>query len=99
MSGGPVADFVRKGGNAAETAGRKCLCNGLVANLGLGQRRRDGSVELPLVMAGDHLDTLGRFVSPGNPDYSAADVLAYLLADIQVPKPASRRAGRTNAGG
>lgn len=81
----PVADYLRKGGDPAETVGRKCLCNGLMANLGLGQRRPGGVVELPLVTAGDDLHTLARFVSPDNLSYSAADVLADLLADLRVP--------------
>ena len=35
----PVDDYVRKGGNAADTTGRKCLCNALAATVGLGQLR------------------------------------------------------------
>src|SRR5208282_990107 len=34
--GEPIADFVQKGGATADAEGRKCLCNGLVANIGLG---------------------------------------------------------------
>jgi NAD(P)H-dependent flavin oxidoreductase YrpB (nitropropane dioxygenase family) len=36
----PVDDYVRKGGAAADTVGRKCLCNALTATVGLGQIRR-----------------------------------------------------------
>ena len=32
----PVVDFVRKGGSVGDTDGRKCLCNSLMANVGLG---------------------------------------------------------------
>ena len=31
----PVEDFVRKGGTLEETHGRECVCNGLVATIGL----------------------------------------------------------------
>lgn len=81
----PVADYRRKGGDVAETVGRKCLCNGLLANLGLGQHRPGGAVELPLLTAGDDLPSLRRFVSPGNLAYAATDVLDYLLTDHRVP--------------
>ena len=77
----PVADYQRKGGAVAETVGRKCLCNGLLANLGLAQRRPGHAVELPLVTAGDDLPALRRFVSPDSLAYTATDVLDYLLAD------------------
>jgi NAD(P)H-dependent flavin oxidoreductase YrpB (nitropropane dioxygenase family) len=35
----PVEDFVRKGGARADTDGRKCICNGLLSTIGLGQVR------------------------------------------------------------
>lgn len=47
--------YVRKGGAAEETHGRQCLCNGLTANIGLGQHRRSGYDELPLVTLGADL--------------------------------------------
>lgn len=43
----PVESFVAKGGDIAETVGRKCLCNGLLAAIGLGQRGADNFVEPP----------------------------------------------------
>lgn len=75
----PVAAYVAKGGREEDTVGRKCLCNGLMANVGLPQRRPDGRVELPLVTAGDDLEGIGRFVPAGCDDYSAADVIRVLL--------------------
>jgi NAD(P)H-dependent flavin oxidoreductase YrpB (nitropropane dioxygenase family) len=74
----PVNDYVRKGGLAEETIGSRCLCNGLVATIGLGQRRPTGEVEPPLVTLGQDLEFLPR-LSPDGVDYSAADVVAYLL--------------------
>jgi NAD(P)H-dependent flavin oxidoreductase YrpB (nitropropane dioxygenase family) len=60
----PVEDYVRKGGKAAETVGRKCLCNGLAATVGLGQVRA-GVAELPLVTAGDEVADLARLIPVG----------------------------------
>jgi NAD(P)H-dependent flavin oxidoreductase YrpB (nitropropane dioxygenase family) len=75
----PVADYVRKGGLVADTEGRKCLCNGLMTNTGLGQIRPNGSSELPLLTAGNDVEQLERFLKPGANSYTAADVVAYLL--------------------
>lgn len=75
----PVDDFVRKGGKVEETVGRKCLCNGLVANLGLGQRRADGYQEPPLLTAGDDVACIKQFISAQSPAYHARDVIASLV--------------------
>lgn len=76
-SGEPVDDYVRKGGNLADRVGRKCLCNGLLATVGLGQSRADGD-EPALVTAGDELTDLGRLLGPDDDAFSAADVIRYL---------------------
>lgn len=73
----PVADFVRKGGTAEECVGRKCLCNGLAATVGLGQCR-DGSAEPAIVTAGNEFAEVARLVAVGADSYAAADVVAYL---------------------
>lgn len=73
----PVDDYVRKGGNAADTVGRKCLCNGLPATVGLGQWR-GGVPEPALVTAGDEVSDLARLVQAGEERYAAADVVHYL---------------------
>jgi len=75
----PVADFVAKGGAEEETVGRQCLCNSLMANIGLGQVQREGYIEGPLVTSGDDVAGVARFLRPGAETYRAADVLAYLL--------------------
>ena len=33
----PVANYIRKGGQEQDAQGRKCVCNGLLATIGLGQ--------------------------------------------------------------
>jgi nitronate monooxygenase len=75
----PAAMFVLKGGSLAETHGRKCVCNGLPATVGLGQVRGQADTELPLVTAGDDIERLAEFLSPGRDSYSAADVIRLLL--------------------
>ena len=73
----PIVDYVRKGGAAADTDGRKCLCNGLVATVGLGQSR-DGATEPGLVTAGDEVSELARLVRADREGYAAEDVIRYL---------------------
>ncbi len=55
--GEPAQMYVRKGGAIEDTVGRKCLCNALAANVGLGQTRRDGYVEPALVTLGIDLES------------------------------------------
>lgn len=74
----PVEDYVRKGGKAEETEARQCLCNALLANIGLGQVRPGGRVEPPLLTSGDDLRSIGRFLA-GRVRYTAEDVIGYLL--------------------
>lgn len=78
--GEPVESYIRKGGNVADTNGRKCLCNGLAANIGLGQIQADFEHERPLLTAGDDVNQIARFVKAGRDSYSAADVIAALLS-------------------
>ena len=78
-AGEPVEDYVRKGGLAEDTKGRLCLCNGLMANVGLGQIRAGGLAEDPLLTAGDDVANLARFLPAGADSYSAADVIRWLL--------------------
>jgi nitronate monooxygenase len=76
----PVANYVSKGGKVEETVGRKCLCNALMANIGLAQIRKDGSLEPPLVTVGDDLNAVAQFLAPGHQTYTAADVVKSLLS-------------------
>jgi nitronate monooxygenase len=79
----PVEAYVGKGGDPADTCGRKCVCNGLMANIGVGQLRRDGRSELPLVTTGDAVSDISRFLpTPGAASYSADDVISHLLTGL-----------------
>jgi NAD(P)H-dependent flavin oxidoreductase YrpB (nitropropane dioxygenase family) len=74
----PVDAYVAKGGDAADTVGRRCLCNGLAATVGYAQVREAGD-EPALVTSGDDLVRLPeRLRAAGS--YSAADVVHYLLS-------------------
>lgn len=78
----PIDDFVRKGGVEADTTGRTCVCNGLMATIGLAQVRHDGSEEQILVTAGNQAANVAEFLAPGATSYTAKDVLNKLLAGI-----------------
>ena len=75
----PVEDYEKKGGDPEATVGRKCLCNSLLATVGLGQTRKDGTPEPPIVTAGRDVAMLGEFLPPGQDRYTASDVIEAIL--------------------
>lgn len=75
----PVTAYIAKGGKSEDTERRRCLCNGLLATVGLGQQRPDGYSEPPLVTLGKDLDFLTHLLAPGAHGYHAAQVIDYLL--------------------
>jgi nitronate monooxygenase len=81
----PVDDFVRKGGIDIDAKGRKCLCNGLMATVGLGQFRAEGGLEPAIVTAGNDVAQLARYLPPDSDSYHAADVIRYLLGTESAP--------------
>lgn len=83
----PVADFERKGGDSQETSDRKCLCNALMANIGLGQTRCDGEAEKPLVTSGNDVTNVERFLDPMTDSYTAKDVIKHLLSRVSSRLP------------
>ena len=64
----PENVYLAKGGDPAMMAGRKCLCNALVANIGMPQVRADGYREPTLVTMGNDLGGIGRFLRDGAED-------------------------------
>lgn len=48
----PIDDFLEKGGSIEQTIGRKCICNGLLATVAMGQSRGE-TTEPPIVTIGD----------------------------------------------
>jgi nitronate monooxygenase len=80
------ASYVHKGGKLDDTVGRKCVCNGLMANIGLGQTRRNGQLEQPLVTCGNDVRNVLQFTessdATASTSYSAADVVGRLLSGV-----------------
>ncbi len=80
----PIEAFQRKGGKLDDTCGKKCVCNGLMANVGLGQHRKKSGLENPLVTSGDDAHYVARFLASDTATtYSAADVVRYLLTAVE----------------
>lgn len=72
-------EYVRKGGKREDTIGRKCLCNSLMANIGMGQRRDSGCVEPALITCGEDLSTISYLARRHAGRYSATQVVDLLL--------------------
>lgn len=77
----PVDVYIAKGGDVLDARGRRCLCNGLAANIGHPQSRKSG-VERPLLTSGDDLVAPNALLANGR-QYSAADVIEHLLHGIR----------------
>jgi len=77
----PLTVYISKGGKPEETAGKRCLCNALLATIGHPQLRNGNLTEVGVVTSGNDLTTLGRFLPPNGLTYNAADVVAKLLND------------------
>ena len=74
-----MEDYLKKGGKIEDTVGRKCLCNALVTNIGMGQRRPDGYEELPMLTSGDDIACILEYITPERQSYHARDVVKALL--------------------
>lgn len=83
----PIDAFIAKGGASGETEGRLCLCNALMANIGLGQDRPEGLTEPPLLTSGDDLKNLPTFLA-GRVAYTAREVIEFLLHGPRAPQQA-----------
>jgi nitronate monooxygenase len=94
----PVNTYVKKGGDIADTVGRKCLCNALMADIGMPQVRKNGEEERPIITSGDDLLRINRFIN-GRTRYSAQEVLSYLLDGVVIPQaaPAAAAAADTDS--
>jgi nitronate monooxygenase len=79
---GPIEGYVHKRGLERNTEGRRCLCNGLLACVGLGQIRElhgEHLEEPAIVTLGNHLDGIRRLSRQGQTHYWAAEVVADIL--------------------
>ena len=78
----PVEGYINKRGLERNTDGRRCLCNGLLACVGLGQVKdvHGEHLEEPaIVTLGNDLDGIRRLSRQGQAHYWARDVVADLL--------------------
>lgn len=74
----PIDDYLKKGGKLEQTIGRKCICNSLLATVGMGQVREDGRVEPPIVTIGDSVNDNVRAIDG---PITVASILASLRSD------------------
>lgn len=94
----PIAVFVRKRGLEANAQDRRCLCNGLVSAIGLGQiikKEGNWSEEPAIVTLGNDLDGVRRVSRNGQSRYYTRDVVLDLLGRGAVA-PAGRSAGMSS---
>ncbi len=92
----PVDNFVRKGGTVEEAEERQCLCNGLLATIGIGQTR-GGVAELPIVTAGQDFSPVTRMVRRQGVGYGAGDVLEFLLEGLRGGAAENESKGRVES--
>lgn len=74
----PIAAYIEKGGKEEDTVGKKCLCNALLAGVGLDQKQHGDFREPPIVTLGADLDFLPHMISGPDETYTAEDALDYL---------------------
>lgn len=77
--GETISAHIAKDGARERAMHQRCLCNGMLAALGMGQVRLPHSTETPLVPAGEELGALTAFAGRASRQYAAADVVATLL--------------------
>ena len=79
-SGEPDKTFLFKGGQKEASKDKKCLCNALLANVGMPQVRVDGYEELPLITLGSDLTGEEAMLTLHPDGWGAADAVNYLLS-------------------
>ncbi len=78
----PLDNFEFKNGEVDQAQGSKCLCNALMADIGLGQVRPDGRTEISLLTFGSDLDG-PRALRQLHPDgWNAVQALNFLKSAI-----------------
>jgi nitronate monooxygenase len=82
-----------KGGRPANTDGRICLCNGLLATAGLAQVRPGGRLEPPVVTGGADYRAVAELLkrkAATAASYTAGDVIDYLTGEPSASVPLGR---------
>jgi nitronate monooxygenase len=78
----PIAGYIHKRGLERNTEDRRCLCNGLLACVGLGQIKHlhgEWQEEPAIVTLGNHLDGIRRLSRQGQAHYWVKEVVADIL--------------------
>jgi hypothetical protein len=75
---------LKKGGEEEDLKARICLCNGLVAAVGLGQERPDGYKEAPLLTLGATTSDVEGMLKEFPTGWSAVDVINRLKSGLPV---------------
>jgi len=70
----PISHYKRKGGKIEDTKGKKCLCNGLLTTVGIGNLNEPASYTL-----GSNQDSVRDIVKLKGISYTAKDVIEYIL--------------------
>lgn len=78
----PIAQYERNNGSAENCHGRQCLCNALMANIGLGQRLGNDAEELPLLTCCDQVADIVNIIPQDGQSYTTAQVVEYLLSSM-----------------
>jgi nitronate monooxygenase len=82
-SAAPVEGFISKRGLQHNAADRRCLCNGLLACVGLGQvseRKGERVEESAIITLGNHLEGIRRLSRHGQATYWVRDVVDDILS-------------------
>jgi NAD(P)H-dependent flavin oxidoreductase YrpB (nitropropane dioxygenase family) len=74
----PIPTFLKKGGELSETENKACLCNALMANIGLEQHRLTGYVEEPFITLGSDLESAAEMIKLYPEGWTADQALASL---------------------
>jgi NAD(P)H-dependent flavin oxidoreductase YrpB (nitropropane dioxygenase family) len=78
-AGEPAKTFLFKEGQPGGTLEKKCLCNALMANVGMAQHRIDGYVEPPLITLGSDQSGEKELLQRYPHGWSARQVMDYLV--------------------
>jgi nitronate monooxygenase len=84
-SAAPVSGFIKKRGLSHNTEERRCLCNGLLSTVGLGQiSGQAGAIteEPAIVTLGNHLEGVRRLSRQGQVSYRVQDVVEDILGNL-----------------
>lgn len=78
----PIHMYLKKGGEEQNTVGRKCLCNMLMANVGMGQTRKDGYVEEPGLTLGQDLEGPQELLKLYPDGWNGTQAVEWLMSEV-----------------